>query len=140
MPTSAAWQVDENQIKIAWNNYTDEWGNQFPDGETYSLIYPEVSIPYTAYYAPVVVGRGGNDVTLSETEYNSDIEVRLESTIGIYGTGLTDAIPDADITAQWESESKYFNSIGRTDALNPAGRRHKVCAPLYLCHVTWSYS
>ena len=44
----------------------------------------------------------------------------MESTIGIYGTGLTDAIPDADITAQWESESKYFNSIGRTDALNPA--------------------
>ena len=112
--------IDENQIKIAWNDYTDEWGNQFPDGETYSLIYPEVTIPYTAYYAPVVVGRGGIDVTLSEAEYNSDVDVRLESTIGIYGTGLTDAIPDEEITAQWEKESKFYNSIGKMDALNPA--------------------
>ena len=125
MPQTAAVKpfkapVDENQIKIAWNNYTDEWGNQFPDGETYSLIYPEVTIPYSAYYAPVVVARGGSDVTLDEAQYNNEVGVLLESTIGIYGTGMTDAIPDEDITAQWESESKYFNSIGRTDALNPA--------------------
>ena len=112
--------IDENQIKIAWNNYTDEWDNQFPDGETYSLIYPEVSIPYTAYYAPIVVQRGGTDTELSEEEYLSDIGVLLESTIGIYGTGLTDAIPDEDITAQWKAESEYFKSIGRTDALNPS--------------------
>ena len=112
--------IDENQIKIAWNNYTDEWGNKFAEGETYSLIYLEVTIPYSAYYAPVVVARGGQDVTLSEAEYNSEIGVLLESTIGIYGTGLTDAIPDDAITAQWKSESDYFNSIGRTDALNPA--------------------
>ena len=112
--------IDENQIKIAWKEYTDEWGNKFPDGETYSLIYPEVTIPYSAYYAPVAVGRGGSDVILSEAEYNNDVDIRLESTIGIYGTGLTDAISDADITAQWEKEGKYFNSIGKTDALNPA--------------------
>ena len=112
--------IDENQIKIAWNNYTDEWGNTFPDGESYSLIYPEVTIPYSAYYAPVVVARGGKDVTLSEAQYNDEIGVLLESTIGIYGTGITDAIPDDSITAQWAKEGKYFNSIGRTDALNPA--------------------
>ena len=112
--------IDEVQINIAWNNYTDEWGNQFPDGETYALIYPEVTIPYSAYYAPVVVARGGSDVTLDEAQYNNEIGVLLESTIGIYGTGLTDAIPDEDITAQWKSESDYFNSIGKTDALNPA--------------------
>ncbi|MBR4130885.1 MAG: hypothetical protein IKU02_08220 [Bacteroidaceae bacterium] len=112
--------IDENQIKIAWNYYTDEWDNQFPDGETYSLIYPEVSIPYTAYYAPVVVQRSGTDTELSEDEYNNEIGVLLESTIGIYGTGLTDAIPDEDITDQWKAESEYFKSIGRTDALNPA--------------------
>ena len=112
--------IDEDQIKIAWNSYTDEWGNKFPDGESYSLIYPEVTIPYSAFYAPVVVSRGGKDVTLSEAEFNNEIGVLLESTIGIYGTGLTDAITDDDITAQWKSESDYFNSIGRTDALNPA--------------------
>ena len=99
--------IDEDQITIAWNEYTDEWGNKFPDGETYSLIYPEVSIPYSAYYAPVVVQRNGKDVTLSEAEYNSEVGILLESTIGIYGTGLTDAIPDDSITAQWKKESPY---------------------------------
>jgi hypothetical protein len=112
--------IDESQIRIAWKDYTDEWGNQFPDGERYELIYPEVSIPYSAYYAPVVVARGGADVTLNEAQYNEEIGILLESTIGIYGTGITDAIPDDSITAQWAKEGKYFNSIGRTDALNPA--------------------
>ena len=36
--------IDEDKIKIDWLPYTDEWGNKFPDGETYSLIYPEVTI------------------------------------------------------------------------------------------------
>ena len=112
--------VDESKVSIAWNEYTDEWGNQFPDGETYSLIYPEVKIAYSAFYAPVVVSRGGTDVTLTEEQYNNEIGVLLESTIGIYGTGLTDAIPDDSITKQWEKESAFFNSIGKTDALNPA--------------------
>ena len=112
--------IDENKITITWNEYTDEWGNQFPDGESYSLIYPEVKIDYSAFYAPVVVQRGGVDVTLTEAEYNNEIGVLLESTIGIYGTGLTDAIPDDSITKQWEKESNFYNSIGKTDALNPA--------------------
>ena len=96
--------IDESQIRIAWKDYTDEWGNQFPDGERYELIYPEVSIPYSAYYAPVVVARGGADVTLNEAQYNEEIGILLESTIGIYGTGITDAIPDDSITAQWAKE------------------------------------
>ena len=111
--------IDEKQIKIDWKQYTDEWGNRFPDGETYSLIYPEVTIPYTAFYAPVVVNRGGTNVEIPADQYDENIGVKLESTIGIYGTGLIDAIPDEDITAQWKAESDYFNSIGRTDALNP---------------------
>ena len=112
--------IDEKQIKIEWKQYTDEWGNKFADGETYDLIYPEVTIPYTAYYAPVVVNRGGANVEIAADEYDENIGVKLESTIGIYGTGLIDAITDEDITAQWKSESDYFNSIGKTDALNPA--------------------
>ena len=112
--------IDEKQIKIEWKQYTDEWGNKFADGETYDLIYPEVIIPYTAYYAPVVVNRGGTNVEIAADEYDENIGVKLESTIGIYGTGLIDAITDEDITAQWKSESDYFNSIGKTDALNPA--------------------
>ncbi len=112
--------IDENQIKIEWKTYTDEWGNKFPDGETYALIYPEVTIPASAYYSPVTVKRNGNLVELPSDQVADQIGVKLESTIGIYGTGLTDAIPDEEITKQWESESKYFNSIGKTDALNPA--------------------
>lgn len=97
--------IDETQIDIDWHPYTDEWGNEFPDGERYSLIYPEVTIPQSAYYVPLESGRG-------EIPYE-DVAIRLESTIGIYGTGLLDAIPDDSVTAQWQKESKYIT-------LNPA--------------------
>ena len=73
--------IDEEKIEIAWLPYTDEWGNRFPDGETYDLIYPEVTIPEDAFYAPL-------------TSPYSQLGFRLETTIGIYGTGLLDAIPD----------------------------------------------
>ena len=43
-------QIDETKINIDWKHYTDEWGNKFADGETYDLIYPEVTIPADAYY------------------------------------------------------------------------------------------
>ncbi|MBQ4380100.1 MAG: hypothetical protein II806_02340 [Bacteroidaceae bacterium] len=108
--------VDESLIRIEWKDYTDEWGNRFPDGETYALIYPEVTIPQEAFYAPIIVTRNGQNVEVGVDE----IGVKLESTIGVYGTGLLDAISDDDITAQWEKESDYFNGIGKTDALNPA--------------------
>ncbi len=67
MPQTAAVKpfkapIDETQIKIDWKAYTDEWGNRFDDGETYELTYPEVTIPHSAYYAPVYVQRNGVDV------------------------------------------------------------------------------
>ena len=88
--------IDEKQIVINWKEYTDEWGNRFPDGETYSLIYPEVTIPQSAFYVPLQVG--GKDIDYSQ------LRVRLESTIGLYGTGLLDAIDEKDIRAQYEAE------------------------------------
>ncbi len=90
--------IDESQIQISWLDYVDEWGNHFPDGESYSLIYPQVSIPASAYYVPLEV----NGTTIP---YGSEI-VRLESTIGIYGTGLLDAIPDDSLKAQYEREHR----------------------------------
>ncbi len=95
--------IDETKISIDWKSYTDEWGNKFDDGETYSLIYPEVTIPQDAYYAPIVVQRNGENVVVDASE----IGVRLETTIGIYGTGLLDAIPDTAIINQWKKESPY---------------------------------
>ena len=98
--------IDETQIQINWLSYTDEWGNRFPDGETYDLIYPEVNIPEDAFYAPLEVG--GQPIPYS------DFVCRLESTIGIYGTGLIDAIPDDSLRAQYQKE---YNDGA---SLNPA--------------------
>ncbi|MBR0036769.1 MAG: hypothetical protein IJP70_03915 [Bacteroidales bacterium] len=92
--------LDETKITIEWKPFTDEWNNTFPDGETYSLQYPEVTLPQEAVY---VINQGYSDAT------TSNYEVRLESTIGIYGTGLTDAIPDDSITAQWAKEEAAYD-------------------------------
>lgn len=99
--------IDEAQIKISWLKYTDEWGNKFPDGESYDLIYPEVSIPQSAYYVPLQVTKNGvtTDVPIN------NVKVRLESTIGIYGTGLLDAIADDDLKAQYASEETAGASL-----------------------------
>ncbi len=101
--------LDESQVIIKWHEHTDLFGNRFDDGETYSLRYPEVTMPRTAVYAY----RQG---ILSE-EQMGDYEVKLESTIGIYGTGLLDAISDADLKAQYAKEEAdgYM-----TNGLNPA--------------------
>lgn len=86
--------VDESKITIAWKNHTDEWGNKFPDGETYELQYPEVTMPKEAIY----VHRQGYTL--------SNYVVKLESTIGIYGTGLLDAISDEDLKAEYTKQEK----------------------------------
>ena len=106
MPQTAAMTpfkapIDENQISIDWKTVTSmESGLSmtFPDGEKYSLIYPEVTIPQSAF---------------NTNPKPENYEVRLESTIGVYGTGLIDAIDDEDIEEQWRSEAKYVE-------LNPA--------------------
>ena len=87
--------VDESKITINWLHYTDEWGNKFPDGETYDLIYPEVNMPADAVY---VYNQGYDKL--------GNYGVKLESTIGIYGTGLLDAITNEDIVAEWTKQEK----------------------------------
>jgi CxxC motif-containing protein (DUF1111 family) len=87
--------LDESKITVKWLSQTDEWNNTFPDGETYELIYPEVTIPQNAIY---VVNQG--------YKITDPYEVRLESTIGIYGSGLLDAIDDDDLLAQYQQEEK----------------------------------
>lgn len=85
--------LDESMIRVKWLEATDGWNNRFDDGEQYSLQYPEVTMPREAIY---VVNQG--------YELPCDYAVKLESTIGIYGTGLIDAIPEADILAQYRKE------------------------------------
>lgn len=98
--------LDESKIKVHWVDATDEWGNKFDDGETYSLQYPEVTMPEDAIY---VVNQG--------YELPSRYAVKLESTIGIYGTGLLDAIPEEDILEQYRKEE---NDGYMPNGLNPA--------------------
>ena len=93
--------IDESQIKIEWKQVTAMESGlpmQFEDGEEYELIYPEVTIPQSAF---------------NTNPKPENYEVRLESTIGIYGTGLLDALDDEDIEAQWAAEAAYVE-------LNPA--------------------
>lgn len=100
MPQTQAMQpfkapVDEKQIDIKWKEVSAMPSGlpmTFPDGESYSLIYPEVTIPITAF---------------NTNPLPSDYEVRLESTIGLYGTGLLDAITEEDMLAQWQKEARY---------------------------------
>ena len=93
--------IDEKQIKIEWKDVTameSGLSMTFPDGEQYSLIYPEVTIPQSAF---------------NTNPKPENYDVRLESTIGVYGTGLLDALTDEDIEAQWAAEAPYVD-------LNPA--------------------
>ena len=96
--------IDEDKIVINWVKVSameSDLPMKFPDGETYELIYPELSIPEDAF---------NTDPTPYQT---GAVAFRLESTIGIIGTGLLDAIPAEDIKEQYKAEAPYVE-------LNPA--------------------
>ncbi|MBO6238405.1 MAG: hypothetical protein J6N50_06400, partial [Bacteroidales bacterium] len=98
--------IDEDQIVLNWlkvDQMESGLPMTFPDGESYELIYPELSIPEKAF---------NTDPTPYQTG-NKAVAFRLESTIGIIGTGLLDAIPEEDIKAQYQAEAPYVE-------LNPA--------------------
>ncbi len=93
--------IDESQINIQWKEVKEMESGlpmKFPDGESYSLIYPEVNIPQSAF---------------NTNPKPENYVVRLESTIGLYGTGLLDAITDEDMREQYRAEAPYVD-------LNPA--------------------
>ena len=88
--------IDEEQIDIKWlsvNEMPSGLPMTFPDGEEYSLIYPEVNIPESAF-------------NTNPTPYQTGaVAFRLESTIGIIGSGLLDAIPQDSIREQYRKEA-----------------------------------
>ena len=108
--------LDESKVIIEWKKYTDEWGNKFPDGESYDLEYPEVTLATDAVYAK-------NEGVISSL---GNYKVLLESTIGIYGTGLLDAISDDDLKAQYAKEEQ--DSPALHPPLPPHLREHGRCA------------
>lgn len=84
--------VEESGIHMQWLKAVDEHGNKFPDGETYNLTYPEISIDRAAF---------------NTNPKPKDYEVRLESTIGLYGTGLLDAIDQDSMRVQYQREARF---------------------------------
>ena len=102
--------IDESGITINWVNVSSMPSGlpmQFADGETYSLIYPEVGIEEWAF-----------NTNPKPTNY----EVRLESTIGIYGTGLLDAIDQDSMKLEYQRQAAAAVARGEqvADVLNPA--------------------
>lgn len=94
--------IDETQINLTWNHVSkmeteDIPAMKFADGETFDLIYPEISIPQSAF-----------NTNPKPTNY----AVRLETTIGVTGVGLIDAIPSDSIAAQYAKEASYFKNAG----------------------------
>lgn len=87
--------IDEGGIHLSWETVTAMESGlpmQFPDGEKYELIYPELSIDIAAF---------------NTNPKPSNLAFRLESTIGLYGTGLLDAIPEDSLKKQYMAEAPY---------------------------------
>lgn len=92
--------VDESKIEMRWEKVDcmeSGLSLQFPDGETYELIYPVVNIPLEAF---------------NTIPQPSNLAFRLESTIGIGGTGLLDAIPEEALKEQYAQTAAYYESLG----------------------------
>lgn len=106
--------IDESQIDLQWEHVTAMESGlpmQFPDGEKYDLIYPVLNIPRKAFNTnPNPYDTG-----------NKAVAFRLESTIGIIGTGLLDAISEDDIKAQYAATAKYYKEQGKdvSEYVNP---------------------
>ena len=98
--------IDESQVKMQWHHVTAMESGlpmKFPDGEAYDLIYPEVTIPRSAFRTnPNPYDTG-----------NKAVAVRVESTIGVMGTGLLDAITEEDIKAQYASTANYYKNVAK---------------------------
>ena len=98
--------IEESGIHLDWITLTSMGegseisATQFPDGETYSLIYPELSIDRSAFNTSPTPWETGNGA----------VAFRLESTIGIIGTGLMDAIPDNAIKEEYQKQAAFWKS------------------------------
>lgn len=101
--------IEESGISISWIPVTAMESGlpmTFPDGEAYSLQYPELTISREAF---------NTDPNPYDTaaEKGLTLGFRLESTIGVTGSGLIDAIPEDAIREQYRAEAPYVE-------LNPA--------------------
>jgi hypothetical protein len=90
--------INEDGVTIEWLPYTDEYDNRYEDGTPYSegydyagtLIYPKITVEQNAILFP--------DFDMSKHAAS------IEATIGLYGTGLLDAISDEDLRAEYQAQ------------------------------------
>ena len=97
--------IDESQISIVWHKVASLPSGlplKLSGGDNVELIYPEVSIPESAFNTDPTPQASGKP-----------IGYRLESTIGVIGSGIIDAIDQEDIREQYRAEAPYVE-------LNPA--------------------
>ena len=98
--------IDESGITLEWLPYMDEYNNRYADGTPYSagqpyegtLIYPKITIRQDAILFP--------DFDMSKHAAS------IEGTIGIYGTGLLDAISDDDLRAEHAAQQARGYAMG----------------------------
>ncbi len=105
-------------VAIEWHDYVDKYGNKYPDGTPYNngneyegtLTYPTADIVDPLLPLP------------------DDYRVSIEGTIGIFGTGLIDAIPDQDIVAEYERQQQNDGPVkgrlGRWVEEQHDGKKH----------------
>ena len=87
--------VDPDQIRIEWKTVTTMESGlpmQFEDGERYELIYPEVTVPQSAF---------------NTSPRPSGYAVRLLVSLSFSGLGLIDAIPDEALIEQYRREAQH---------------------------------
>ena len=104
--------VNEDQLDLQWKTLTAMESGltfQFPDGETYELIYPELSF------------KGDLAQAFNTNPVPTNVACRLESTIGLYGTGLLDAIPQDSLKAEYQRQAASARARGVevAEVLNP---------------------
>ena len=93
--------LDESGVTISWETVTEMESGlpmTFPDGETYELIYPVVTVDLDAFN--------------TDPKPSGNIAVRLESTIGVLGVGLLDAVPADSIKAHYQDVAAWYQYAG----------------------------
>lgn len=88
-------------VKIEWHDFVDKYGNKYPDGTPYNagkstegkLTYPTADVIEPLLPLP------------------DNYRVSIESTIGIFGTGLLDALKDEDIIAEYKRQQSMTGPV-----------------------------
>ncbi len=103
--------IEESGVHFTWLTLgtgmakNDVWAQHMKDGY---FAYPDGTPMPQLQYPEVHVDQAAFNTNPKPTNY----AVRIESTIGLQGVGLIDAIPEDSIKKQYEREYQYFVKAG----------------------------